>query len=394
MKLTVESERFADCMKKIQPAVGVTKDKKEVTENAIRLTMTKKQKINEGYIGMAVSFNGKIQLFSAFLANELEMEEESFDAYISGKKLCDITNVLNNGNDVPLTLEVEKNCVIKKGGSQVQIPLGEEPVIITPTNDWLVRATVDTKKFLEILFKAGRFYDAGADEATGSVCVRFDIENGKFQMSSTDTYKLAFYGDDVKYELSDAMQEEGSEQKKELLYQVDGDNLKILTKFLSGENTEICAYENYLYFKSEADIAMVMVKDAGENPYALSGVISIANNHSRASKISVIPKDVMEALDVFDVANQGEDPFVYISKNKGGGLCFSTKAKTYKGVVPCKVEGKFENMILNSKIFRMVLENYNKDEAMSIFVGDKNESVLLKDAKETEDFNIIIRIAE
>lgn len=394
MKLTVESERFADCMKKIQPAVGVTKDKKEVTESAIRLTMTKKQKIKEGYIGMAVSFNGKIQLFSAFLINELEMEEENFDAYISGKKLCDITNVLNNGNDVPLTLEVEKNCVIKKGGSQVQIPLGEEPVIITPTNDWLVRTTMDTKKFHEILFKAGRFYDFGADEVTGSVCIRFDIENGKLQMSSTDTYKLAFYGDDVKYELADAMQKEGSEQKKELLYQVDGDNLKILTKFLSGENTEICAYENYLYFKSEADIAMVMVKDAGDNPYALSGVISMAGGHSRASKISVLPKDVLEALDVFDVANQGEDPFVYISKNKGGGLSFSTKAKTYKGVVPCKVEGKFENMILNSKIFRMVLENYNKEESMSIFVGDKNESVLLKDAKETEDFNIIIRIAE
>lgn len=394
MKFAVESGRFADCMKKIQPAVGVTKDKKEVTENAIRLTMTKKQKIKEGYIGMAVSFNGKIQLFSAFLINELEMEEENFDAYISGKKLCDITNVLNNGNDVPLTLEVEKNCVVKKGGSQVQIPLGEEPVIITPTSDWLVRTTMDTKKFHEILFKAGRFYDAGADEVTGSVCVRFDIENGKFQMSSTDTYKLAFYGDDVKYELADAVQGKDSEQKKELLYQVDGDNLKILSKFLTGENTEICAYENYLYFKSEADIAMVMVKDAGDNPYALGGVISMAGGHSRASRISVLPKDVLEALDVFDVANQGEDPFVYITKNKGGGLCFSTKAKTYKGVVPCKVEGKFEDMILNSKIFRMVLENYNKEEAMSIFVGDKNESVLLKDAKETEDFNIIIRISE
>lgn len=394
MRMTVESGILADCMKKIQPAVGVTKDKKEVTENSVRLTMTKKQKIKDGYIGMAVGFNGKIQLFSAFLISELEMEEESYDAYISGKKLCDITNVLNNGNDVPLTLEVDKNCVIKKGGSQVQIPLGEEPVIIMPTDDWLVRTTMDTKKFHEILFKAGRFYDAGAEEATGSVCIRFDLENGKFQMSSTDTYKLAFYGDSVKYNLADAMKEEGSDQKKELLYQVDGDNLKTLSKFLTGENTEICAYENYLYFKSEADIAIVMVKDAGDNPYALNGVISMANGHSRASKISVLPKDVLEALDVFDVANQGEDPFVYISKNKGGGLSFSTKAKTYKGVVPCKVEGKFENMILNSKIFRMVLENYSKDEAMSIYVGDKNESVLLKDAKETEDFNIVIRIAE
>lgn len=106
MKFTVESSRFAECMRKIQPAVGVTKEKKEVTENSVRLTMTKKQKIKEGYIGMAVSFDGKKQLFSAFLINELEMEEEDYDAYISGKKLCDITNALNNGNEAPLSLEV------------------------------------------------------------------------------------------------------------------------------------------------------------------------------------------------------------------------------------------------------------------------------------------------
>lgn len=401
MKLTVESSRFAECMRKIQPAVGVTKEKKEVMENSVRMTMTKKQKIKEGYIGMAVSFDGKKQLFSAFLINELEMEEEDYDAYISGKKLCDITNALNNGNEAPLSLEVGKNCIIKKGGNQVQIPLGEEPVIIPPTNDWLVRTTMDTKKFLGILFKAGRFYDTGADGVTGSVCIRFDMENGKFQMSSTDTYKLAFYGDDVEYELPAAIQEEGSKQKeedskkkKELLYQVDGDQLKILAKFLSGKNTEICAYENYLYFKSEADIAMFMIKDAGDSPYALDAVIAMAKEHSRAGKITVLPKDVLEALDVFDVANQGEDPFVYITKNKNGGLCFSTKAKTYKGIVPCKVEGKFKDMILNSKIFRMVLDNYDKEEAMNIFVGDCNESVLLKDAEETEDFNIIIRITE
>lgn len=114
MKFTVESSRFAECMRKIQPAVGVTKEKKEVTENSVRLTMTKKQKIKEGYIGMAVSFDGKKQLFSAFLINELEMEEEDYDAYISGKKLCDITNALNNGNEAPLSLEVGKNCIIKK----------------------------------------------------------------------------------------------------------------------------------------------------------------------------------------------------------------------------------------------------------------------------------------
>lgn len=185
-----------------------------------------------------------------------------------------------------------------------------------------------------------------------------------------------------------------TKEKKELLYQVDGDQIKILKKFLTGKNTEIRAYEKYLYFKSEADIATSIIKGAGDNPYALSGVISMADEHSRVSKIIVLPKDILETLDVFDVANQRKDPFAYITKNKSGDLCFSTKAKTYKGIVLYKVEGKFKYMILNSKIFCMVLENYDKEEAVNIYVGDSNESVLLKDAEETEDFNIIIRITE
>ena len=51
-------------------------------------------------------------------------------------------------------------------------------------------------------------------------------------------------------------------------------------------------------------------------------------------------------------------------------------------------------MILNSKFFRMALDNYDREEAMSIFVGDSNEGILFKDAEETEDFNIVIRITE
>ena len=114
MKFTVESSRFAECMRKIQPAVGVTKEKKEVTENSVRLTMTKNKRLRKVILAWQSASMGKKQLFSAFLINELEMEEEDYDAYISGKKLCDITNALNNGNEAPLSLEVGKNCIIKK----------------------------------------------------------------------------------------------------------------------------------------------------------------------------------------------------------------------------------------------------------------------------------------
>lgn len=135
MKITVDSREFAECMGKIQPAVSVTKDKKETLESSVQIMMTKEQKVEEGYVGLAVAYDGKKQLFSMFLAGELEMEEQKKDIFVSEKRLCDISAAMNNGNDVPMTLMVDKYCLIKKGGSEVQVPLGEEPVIIFPTND-------------------------------------------------------------------------------------------------------------------------------------------------------------------------------------------------------------------------------------------------------------------
>lgn len=59
MKFTVESSRFAECMRKIQPAVGVTKEKKEVTENSVRLTMTKNKRLRKVILAWQSASMGK-----------------------------------------------------------------------------------------------------------------------------------------------------------------------------------------------------------------------------------------------------------------------------------------------------------------------------------------------
>lgn len=381
---------FAECMRKIQPAVGATKENKLAVENAVQLTITKKQKIKEGYIGIAVAYDGKKQLFSAFLISELEIEEEKIDIYISGKRLCDISNALDNGKEVPMTLEIDKTCLIKKGGSQIQIPLGDAPVILYPEKNWLIGTTVDTKELQNLLLKGGKFFDASSEGPTSSVCFRFDLEKGRMQVSSTDVYKLALYEMNAKYDLSEQIKGKTGE----LVYQMEGEQIKNLGKFLSGKNTEIYVYEKYLYFKSGSDIAMFMVADAGEHPYALGAVLAMEEQHSRECKLQIVPKDILDALTIFDVANQDEEPYVYITKDKSGALCFGTKGKTSKTLVPCKMEGEFKKTVLNSKILRQVIQNYEKDDAMIIYMGKAEEGILLKDSDTSKDFNIISKISE
>lgn len=403
MKITVDSKEFAGCMGKILPAVSVTKEKKETVESAIQLMVTKEKKVAEGYVGLAVAYDGKKQLLSMFLANELEMEEQKKDIFVSGKRLCDISAAMNNGKDIPMTLTVDKYCLIKKGGSEVQIPLGEEPVIIFPSNDWYLRTSVDTKELTDLFARGARFYKPGDEGSVGNVCICFDMEKNKLQVSSTDTFKLAFYGMDVEYETSELlkkMDEEGAEPSAtldkdgELLkMEVDGEELKVLAKFLTGKNTEVCVYEKYLYFKSGTDIALFMAKDVSEKKYALKGVVNMAKTHSRRGVIHLAPKDVLDALTIFDVANQGEDPFVYIVKDESGALCLSTKGKISKTLVACEIKGDFKEMVLNSKFLRQVALNYEKEENMTVFTGASDESVIITDRDDSDDFNIISRIS-
>ena len=403
MKITVDSKEFAGCMGKILPAVSVTKEKKETVESAIQLMVTKEKKVAEGYVGLAVAYDGKKQLLSMFLANELEMEEQKRDIFVSGKRLCDISAAMNNGKDIPMTLTVDKYCLIKKGGSEVQVPLGEEPVIIFPSNDWYLRTSVDTKELTDLFARGARFYKPGDEGSVGNVCICFDMEKNKLQVSSTDTFKLAFYGMDVEYETSELlkkMDEEGAEPSATLdkdggllKMEVDGEELKVLAKFLTGKNTEVCVYEKYLYFKSGTDIALFMAKDVSEKKYALKGVVNMAKNHSRSGVIHLAPKDVLDALTVFDVANQGEDPFVYIMKDESGALCLSTKGKISKTLVACEIKGDFKEMVLNSKFLRQVALNYEKEENMTVFTGASDESVIITDKDDSDDFNIISRIS-
>lgn len=408
MKLVVNNKAFADCMRKISPAVEVVKDKKGTTESSIQLMMTKR-KLEDGYFGIAVAYDGKKQLFCVFCASELEMEEEKKDVYISGKRLCDISAAMDNGKDIPMSLEVDKYCLIKKGGSQVQLPLGEQPVIIYPSNDFHIKTTVPTEALVNLLSRGGRFYNSSMDSSVADVCLCFDLEKGKIMASSTDGYKMGMFGMNAKLEQGEPLKKilamkDGEDEpevpatfslkENRLKVQVEGEQFKILPRFLDlrAAETEICVFEKYLYFKSNADIALFMVKDVSERPYPFEGAVSIAEGHSREGEIHVVPKDILDALTVFDVANQESEPNVYITKDKSGALCFSTKGKLSKTLVPCEIKGRFSDMVLHAVALRQVMSSYEKGEAVTIYGGKPDESVIISDKKECDDFCMLSKV--
>lgn len=406
MKLVVDNREFAECMKKILPAVEVAR--KETAEGSVSLMVTNR-KVNDDYFGIAVAYDGKKQLFCIFRAAELEMEQEKEEIYVSGKRLCDVCTAMDNGKDVPLSVEVDKYCLVKKGGSQVQLPLGEKPVIITPSGDWYIRTKVPTEALAGMLAKGGRFYRTGEDNATADVCIAFDLA-GKIHVSSTDAYKLGMVGINAELEQGGKLKqlmagiEKGEGEmpptfnltENRIKVQIEGEQLKVLSKFMDmkADNTEILVFDKYVYFKTGADIALFMLKDVSEKPYAFEGTLSMAKKHSRKGSMQMAPKDVLDALTVFDVANQDEEPHVYIKKDKSGAVSFSTKGKVSKTLVACEMKDAINDMVLNSKIFRQVVSCYDKEEKITIITGEKEEPVLILDKEDSEDFCILSKVGK
>ena len=65
------------------------------------------------------------------------------------------------------------------------------------------------------MVKGGRFYRAGADNATADVCIAFDLERGRIHASSTDAYKLGMAGIGAKFEEGDRLKQLTEAMQKE-----------------------------------------------------------------------------------------------------------------------------------------------------------------------------------
>lgn len=402
MKFKLNSSDFASCMNKIYPAVSITRDKKEVSEGSIRISVNSEQRTEKGHLSIAVAFDGKKQLLCAFLMQELEMEEVTRDIYLSGRRLCEISNVYNNGKDCPTSVEIGKDCHMTNGTSEVRFPLGEENVVLRPEERWITSAVISTDNFLNLLRTAGSFYSP-TDDTMNGICLKYDIKNSKLAISSSDLFKIG-YGEIAaefnSFPLSEDEEGENGTMRdaENVIHVIEGEQLKILTKFLEGDETELFIYKSQLFVKSVSDIAIFMVKDMSESNYPLDDIIAIAGNHTGKAKIQMLISDMIDALNVFKVANQEEFPYLHIGKEHDGMIYFQTKGKTGKTLVRAEIEGEVEEIVIHAKLFRQLLSVYPKDAKVILSEGmnegEMPEPIIIKQKEGSADFVMLTLVEE
>lgn len=396
MKFKLDSSDFAACMNKIYPAVSIVKDKKEVVEGSIRISVNSQQKTDKGHLSIAVAFDSKKQLLCAFLMQELEMEEESRDIYLNGRKIHEISNVFNNGKDCPTNVEISKDCYMSNGTSEVRFPLGQENIVLCPEERYIMSAVVPTNNFLYLLRTAGSFYSP-VNDSMNAICLEYNMEEGKLAISSSDLYKIGYGELAVEFNAFPS-NEDGEdveeEAQKRVVHSIEGEQLKILMKFLEGDETEMFIYKSQLFVKSASDIAIFLTKDAEEANYPLGEILAVASNHTRKAQIQMLVSDMQDALDVFQVANQGEQPYLHIGKEHDGMVYFQTRGKTGKTLVRAEIEGDVDEIVLNAKLFRQLLSVYSKDTKVLLIEGTPEEPIIIKEQEDSSDFVMLTMVEE
>ena len=395
MKFKLNSSDFAACMNKIYPAVSIVKDKKEIVEGSIRISVNSQQKTDKGHLSIAVAFDSKKQLLCAFLMQELEMEEESRDIYLNGRKIHELSNVFNNGKECPTNVEIGKDCYMSNGTSEVRFPLGEENIVLRPEEQYIMSAVVPTDNFLNLLRTAGSFYSP-TNESMNTICLEYDLEGGKLAISSSDMYKIGYGELAVDFNAFPLPEEgdAGEEAVTHVIHTIEGEQLKILMKFLEGNETELFIYKSQLFVKSASDIAIFLVKDAADASYPLAEILQVADNHTGKAKIQMLISDMQDALDVFQVANQEEQPYLHIGKEHDGMVYFQTRGKTGKTLVRAEMEGEVDEIILHAKLFRQLLSVYSKDTKVVLIEGSPEEPIIIKEKEDSSDFVMLTMIEE
>ena len=61
-------------------------------------------------------------------------------------------------------------------------------------------------------------------------------------------------------------------------------------------------------------------------------------------------------------------------------------------MLPCEIKGEFKDLILNSIIFRQTMLNYEKEESVTIYIGEEMESVIVTTKEESKGFCALTKV--
>lgn len=380
MKFTVSSNELAEAMGKIFSAVPAQKAKGEVREPCISFNISSKHKVENASVGVVIAFDGKKQLLSSIKIEDLEMEEEKASIYPNAKKIMDIANAIS-ATSAPISMEIGKDCLIKGGGTEAHFALGQSAKTFPIERNIKQKVTMATKDFERMLRVAGKFYSQISNKIINSVCIRFSPKNESVTMVSSDGFKIG---------IAEAKAAFDKKEADDMVYVIEGEQFKEVSRIIGDEVVTFCLYEKSLFVKMLSDVAIFLTRDSSDAAYPLDAIIGTTDKVKECSVIQISVSDIINALNIFDITNECEEPYLKISYLDEGQILFETKGGTGKTRIHVKQDGKFEEIALNARLLRQAISVFGKSQDVEMVIGGTLSPVLIRKDSKTKDKVLII----
>lgn len=382
MKFTVSSIELAEAMSKVFPAVPAPKTKGEAKEPCISFNISGKHKVENASVGVVIAFDGKKQLLSSIRIEDLEMEEDKASFFPNAKKMLDIANALS-ATSAPIEMEIGKECVIRGGGTEAYFALGNDAKTFPLERNMKQKVTVAKKDLERLLRVAGKFYSQTSNEIINSICIRFSPKNGSVTMVSSDGFKIGIAEADAVFDKKEA---------DDMIYVIEGDQFKEISRIIGDEIATFCLYEKSIFVKMLSDVAIFLTRDSNHTAYPLDGILGTADRVKECCVIQVSVSDIINALNIFDITNDCDEPYLMISYLNEGQILFETKGGAGKTRINVKQNGELKEIVLNAKLLRQAISVFGKSQDVEMVFGEELSPVLVRKDSKTKDKIMILPV--
>lgn len=377
IKFKMDVKELAEKMVVLAPCAAAAK-------SVVKVLILNQKMGENGRVMLFLCFDGKKQIVSYSVANEVQMEEEEAEINVDGKKFSGLAAVLGQREGFA-SFTVDKVLTVNGGNSSVDFQLLDTAPKLQMEDVMLYKMRVNTTSLRALVRHAGYAYlNEKAYQSLRYVAVRYDKDQSKIIMCSTGGSLFAV--DEIKAKFQDTDFPESS-----FTQLIEGDQLKAVMRMLSDENTSIGVFQSQLFIKNGMNACILVTADV---KYPMDMILKQAEESRRPCEIKISVAEMLNAIDIFNIANANDMPLCILKDAGEGKLVMQTKHGEGSTEMNVKKTGSFDGIALNASLLKDIFGNYDKTEEVFLGIGSEREALVVKKRKEYAGVSCLLPVYE
>lgn len=375
----VQSQNFADAMRKISIAIPPASEKGE--NDGIKLAFYKNvEKVNKS-IGLFLAFDGKIQAVSSLEIMDVTADEEVIEVHVNGKK-AEAAAYAFAAMDAVLEIIIDKDVKISGAGSQITLQMCQQIVALKQNELPLQEIEMNKEDFVSFANFASSCYGMErGNRGLHCVAIRIDAKQKKMCAVSSNGSRCA-YAETDKFVLKPIAKKKGQEAKSNTMEEnderpltvvIEGKQLRNAVKNLTKKKILIGIDKKKIRIKSGTDVIMILTQDVS---YPTDTIIQVMNKGKKTGAWKTNLSKIYQALAIYEVTM--ESPWLQVSKKGDSQICFQGKDKLTNAAVVCAQQGEIDTVKIDERELKNGLSVFDKDKEIIVETSSSELPIILR----------------